>query len=156
MCIAYRTKFDVATTSNFDVVTTEVNRVCRPITYIAYRPKFDVLTKSNFGVVTMDVDWRYIDVAYIMLSTYVRCVPTYIRRLNNVKLWRRYDGGWSTLHRRCVYVVRHRDFIATYFRRRNNVGVPAGNFEVKNINGTNGKRENRRYTYILLHLQLVS
>ena len=51
-------------------------RVCCPPTYIAFRPKFDALTTSNFGVVTTEVDRRYIDVA-CMLSTYVRCLPTY-------------------------------------------------------------------------------
>ena len=79
MCIAYRPKFDVESTSNFDVVMMELNWRCMYVdiacilstSYVVYQPKFDVLTMSNFGIVTTEVDRRYIDVA-CMLPTYVR------------------------------------------------------------------------------------
>ena len=75
-------KFEVLTTSNFDVVTTKVDRRYIDAAYMfstnvrcVYRPKFDVATTSSFDVVTTEVNRRYIDVAYI-LSTYIHCVPT--------------------------------------------------------------------------------
>ena len=95
-------------------------RICCPPTYFAFRPKFDVLTTSNL------LRRRWINVTSMLR---VCCPPMCVayRPTLDVQMTSNFDVGTTGVDRRCVYVVRRRDFISTYFQRRNDVGVPAGN-----------------------------